>query len=145
MTENTLIGMAEIYCGFSIDDVSSDEICESIFAHQGQYYTAAISAIKELGEAVKLKRETLSYKGPFFDVAFAFVVETDSSGNNVQSESLVHTTLKDSYEVESISQYYDSLTLALGLTSEYQIYDSTYTGIATSGSGKVLYERDIGT
>lgn len=134
--------MFEYYFGSVEDEINRDEINEKeeSFWSRGQTYTDAVSFLKELAEATKQKKEELSYtyKGPFFDIPFAFSVETDTSGNNVQSESLIYPTLVDSFDIENIEKFYDSLNFALGLTRQQDIYDTTYNCIELSNSGSFL-------
>lgn len=82
---------------------------------------------------------------PFCDMPFSFVVETDASGNNVQSESLVYPTLKYSIGGDAPNTFYDSLGFALGLTTQQQIYDTTYNCIALSGSGRFCTRETMET
>ncbi len=82
---------------------------------------------------------------PFSDIPFKFVVETDASGNNAQSESLVYPTLEYLPGGEAPDTLYDSLGFALGLTTEQQIYDTTYNCIALSGSGRFCTRETMET
>ncbi len=131
-------GMEENAAGEEYGTEMEKKIEESFWTQQGEYYTNTLEAFKKAAEAVKLKKEEMSYKGPFYDLPFTFVVETDSSGNNVLSESLIYATLKDSIYSEDIVSSYDSLNFALGLTREEVIYDTTYNCIALSKSGSFL-------
>lgn len=79
--------------------------------------------------------EVLDCKIPFSDLPFAFIVETDSSGNNVQSEALIYPTLNYAVLSEAPKQFYDPLFFAMGISHTQQIYDTTYNCIGTSGSG----------
>lgn len=67
-----------------------------------------------------------------------FVVETDSSGNEVMSESLFYPTLEYYLTDKMPSPYYDSLDFVLGLTRQETIYDTSYNCIALKGSGGFL-------
>lgn len=138
--ENLGAVMFEYYFASAEDELSMDEISEKeeSFWSRGQAYTDAVSFLKELAETTKQKKEELSYKGPFFDLPFAFTVETDSSGNNVQSEALIYPTLKDSYDIENIDVFYSTLSFAPDLTGQQDIYDTTYNCIALSESGSFL-------
>ena len=82
---------------------------------------------------------------PFCDMSFSFVVETDASGNNVQSESLVYPTLEYYVGEEAPETFYDSLGFALGLTTQQQIYDTTYNCISLSGSGRFCTRETMET
>lgn len=139
--------MFEYYLASFEDELNMDEISEKeeSFWSRGQAYTDAVSFFKELAEATKQKKEELSYKGPFFDIPFAFSVETDTSGNNVQSEALIYPTLKDSFDIENIDKFYASLNFALGLTTQQDIYDTTYNCIALSKSGSFLTREAMDT
>lgn len=79
-----------------------------------------------------------SYAEPFFDTEFKFVVETDSSGNNVQGEMLVYPTLQYSQAAEVPDKFFASISFALGLTRQEQIYDTSYNCIARTGSGSFM-------
>lgn len=96
------------------------------FLTKGQLYTEAVEYWKEIAEPVIQKKEELSYKGPFFELPFVFAVETDSSGNNVQSESIVYPTLKDSYNSDAISEYYYEKKFTAVSASQQDIYETTY-------------------
>lgn len=68
----------------------------------------------------------------FEDLPFAFVVFTDSSGNNVKSETMVHPTFYfDSWT-------YDELDFVLGTTRQEQIYDTTYNCITLQNNYNFL-------
>lgn len=82
---------------------------------------------------------------PFCDMPFQFMVETDASGNKVQSESLLYPTLSYSISGEVPNKLYSTLTFALGLTCEYQIYETTYNTIALSGSGRFCTRETMDT
>lgn len=136
VTEEMEREMIEKYLLYN-DIADTDTIWEG-FWNKTEVYTDVIAYWKDTIAKVKQTKEELTYKGPFYELPFTFTVETDSSGNNVQSESLIYPTLNDSYDIEKITKYYDSLTFVLGLTREEQIYDTTYNCIALSGSGSFL-------
>lgn len=70
-------------------------------------------------------RKQYAYKGPFFDVPFYFVVESDSSGNSVQKEYLLNATQQDPIK-NFPGTYYDMLTFANVGGADRMIYDTTY-------------------
>lgn len=136
VTEDMEMEMIQGYLLYNnIED--TDTIWEGFWG-KTEVYTDVITYWKNTIEEMTQIKESLSYKGPFFDIPFAFSVETDTSGNNVQSESLIYPTLKDSCDIENIDKFYDSLNFALGLTSQQDIYDTTYNCIALSKSGSFL-------
>ena len=73
---------------------------------------------------------------PFCDISFQFVVETDSSGNNAQSQAMLYPTLKYNPGEEIPGKTYETLGFALGLEHTQDIYDTTYNCIALTGSGQ---------
>lgn len=96
-------------------------------------FQASLAELQEL-------QETRTCKGPFYDMPFSFVVETDSSGNNLQSETLVYPTLAYSMwdDVPSVSAYYDAIKFANVDSSEREIYDTTYYCFGL-GSGEAIF------
>lgn len=108
----------------------TDVFTEEELATINTYVETAIESLQE-----QLNAEC---KGPFKEMPFSFVVETDRSGNEVMSESLLYPTLDYSLTGTKPSIYYDSLNFALGLTREEVIYDTTYNCIALSKSGSFL-------
>ena len=136
VTEEMEMEMIQSYLLYNnIED--TDTIWEGFWG-KTEVYTDVITYWKNSIEEMTQIKESLSYKGPFFDIPFTFSVETDTSGNNVQSESLIYPTLKDSFDIENIDKFYDSLNFALGLTRQQDIYDTTYNCIALSKSGSFL-------
>ncbi|MBP3490133.1 MAG: hypothetical protein J6K53_17345 [Roseburia sp.] len=143
VTEEMEMEMIQSYLLYNnVED--TDAILEGFWG-KTEVYTDVIAYWKNTIEEMTQIKESLSYKGPFFDLPFVFAVETDSSGNNAQSESLIYPTLKDSYDIENIDKFYDSLGFALGLTTEQQIYDTTYNCIALSGSGRFCTRETMET
>lgn len=139
--------MFEYYLASVDDDLKMDAISEmeESFWTRGQTYTDAVSFVKELAEATKQQKEELSYKGPFFDLPFVFAVETDSSGNNVQSEALIYPTLEDSYDIESIDVFYSSLSFSPDLTVQQDIYDTTYNCMTLEEGNSFLTREAMDT
>lgn len=68
--------------------------------------------------------------GPFYDMPFNFVITTDASGNNVQSEMLVYPTTDFSYESNIPSKTYNGLKLMAGGIMQTKIYDTEYSCIS---------------
>ena len=68
--------------------------------------------------------------GPFYDMPFNFVITTDASGNNAQSEMLVYPTMVFSYESNIPSQTYNGLKLVTGGIMQTKIYDTEYSCIS---------------
>lgn len=96
-------------------------------------FQASLAELQEL-------QETRTCKGPFYDMPFSFVVKTDSSGNNMQSETLVYPTLAYSMwdDAPSASAYYDAIKFANVDSSEREIYDTTYNCFGL-GSGDAIF------
>lgn len=93
-----------------------------------EFYNYAVKELKKIYDEV-------SYKGPFFDLPFEFVIVTDSSGNNVAKEKLVYPTLQDT--IGKVPEtYYATLDFANVEGADREIYDTTYNclGIGTGGS-----------
>lgn len=122
-------------------DVLSEEKIATILDRFETRINEDTSEIAEL----QAKLEELTCATPFCDMSFSFVVKTDASGNNAQSESLVYPTLKYDVGGEAPDTLYDSLDFALGLTTEQQIYDTTYNCIALSGSGRFCTRETMET
>lgn len=80
--------------------------------------------------------DSTDYELPFVELPFSFVVFTDSSGNNVESETMIHPEFSLSYGTRTYT--YNKLNFVLGLTRQEQIYDTTYNCIALQGSGSFL-------
>lgn len=80
--------------------------------------------------------DSTDYELPFVELPFSFVVFTDSSGNNVESETMIHPEFSLSYGTRTHT--YNKLNFVLGLTRQEQIYDTTYNCIALQGSGSFL-------
>ena len=102
------------------------------------YYDSMISEYTASIEELKEKLDPSACKGPFFELPFKFLVETDKSGNKVQCEALIYPTLVYHLEGEAPSKSYDSLEFVLGLTRQENIYDTTYNCIALKGSGSFM-------
>lgn len=122
-------------------DVLSEE---KITAIRNSLDTCINKDTSEIAE-LQAKLEELTCATPFCDMSFSFVVKTDASGNNAQSESLVYPTLKYDVGEEAPDTLYDSLDFALGLTTGQQIYDTTYNCIALSGSGRFCTRETMET
>lgn len=76
---------------------------------------------------------------PFCDIPFQFAIETDASGNNVQSEAMVYPSLSAGGIGEQIfGSFYWSLDFVSGMTREETIYDTTYNCISLTGNKSFL-------
>lgn len=80
--------------------------------------------------------DSTDYELPFVELPYSFLVFTNSSGNNVESETMIHPEFSLSYGTRTYT--YNKLNFVLGLTRQEQIYDTTYNCIALQGSGSFL-------
>lgn len=118
-----------------VDVQAAIALCEQFIADE-----------KDKQSQLQASLDTYEYPVCFVDLPFAFVVTTDASGNNVQSESMIYPTLEYFFDADEMNlasvelprTLYASLDFALGLTREEQIYDTAYNCIALSKSGSFL-------
>ena len=81
--------------------------------------------------------------GPFYDMPFNFVITTDASGNNAQSEMLVYPTMVFSYESNIPRETYNGLKLVTGGIMQTKIYDTEYSCISRLKDSSFLIRQDI--
>lgn len=122
---------------YSEGEISAEE-AESYLIAVSENRIALINADIETLQAKINAVSTSSCAVPFADQNFEFIIETDSSGNNVASVFMVYPTLDYEMGKEMPRTLYDKLSFAQGLTREEVIYDSTYNCIATTGSGSFM-------
>lgn len=127
----------EIYSKWESKKDNAEECKNMLLAVAETYFSdknAEIAPIQAEIEAVNTSQCAI----PFSDISFKFIIETDSSGNNVASEFMVYPTLNYEIGKEIISPLYDKLSFAQGLTREEVIYDTTYNCIAITGGGSFM-------
>ena len=122
------------------DEITSQE-CEAFLRNKADSILSELNAnIAQLQAEIDAV-STSQCATPFCDISFQFVIETDSSGNNVQSEMMVYPTLQyfiGDDDILSKSYSYDKLDFVLGRTRQADIYDTTYNCIALKNSGSFL-------
>lgn len=105
----------------------------------GEVFEAAVAQYKKAIEKIEKLQKEIKYHGPFYDLPFTFVVETDPSGNNVANEKLVYPTLADNLgEPPADASAYIQFGNAEG--ADVQIYDTTYSCLGLS-TGDVFCSR----
>jgi len=98
---------------------------ETVFT--GRVMDDTIAFYKNVSGELEQIRDGLSCKGPFYDLPFSFIIETDSTGNNVAKEKLVYPRLRDDSNSEEISTTYnESITFGPYGATSGQIYDTPY-------------------
>lgn len=117
---------------------TTDVFTEEQIATLNTYFETKIEKYTTELESLQEQLDLDICKGPFKEMPISFVVETDSSGNEVMSESLLYPSLEYYLTDKMPSPYYDSLDFVLGLTRQETIYDTSYNCIALEGSGGFL-------
>ena len=107
----------------------------------GDFFEDAITHYKNAIAAIEKLKADIKYHGPFLDIPFSFVIETDSTGNNVANERLMYPTLEDKLG-EAPSTYYQYLKFANVEGAERQIYDTTYHCFGLGSGEAILCTRD---
>ena len=116
---------------------TSEFLEDNIGTFSGTFFEDAITNYKNTLATIENMKEDIKYYGPFFDMPFYFVIETDSTGNNVANEKLVYPTLEDEIGVIP-TNYYQYLKFANVDGIERQIYDTTYNCFGL-GSGESIF------
>lgn len=109
----------------------SGAIFEDAIAH----YKNAIATIENLKTKIK-------YHGPFYELPFSFVIETDASGNIVANEKLVFPTLEDKLG-EAPSTFYEYIKFANVEGADRPIYDTTYHCMGLGKGEAIFCSRDV--
>lgn len=105
--------------------------------------------IEEMEEIVEAEVKAYIEDGQWFidniddellsvELPFSFVVFTDSSGNNVASETMVYPDFYLDTEKRTRGYTLTQLDFVLGSTRQEQIYDTTYNCIDLRGNGIFL-------
>lgn len=109
--------------------------------YTGKVWEDAIAFFTNGSEQLVQIRNEISYMGPFYDLPFSFVIETDASGNQVAKEYLVYPTFTDRIG-QVPTTYYDSITFANVEGADRQIYDTTYHCFGLGSGGSIFCTRD---
>lgn len=126
-------GLIESYNNFEKIEENATEIVDNVLAYYQNKYDSAQDELDEY-------RSKLTFAGPFFDIPFSFVIETDSTGNSMQKEYLAYPTLYD--DVMRVPESYtDTLKFANVEGANIQIYDTTYNCFGLDG-GNTFCTRD---
>lgn len=123
VSEETIINAYNEMCSLAQQDDISEILDKSCFIDEEEKMKKA--EIEELQSLLDGADNEL----PFEELPFAFVVFTDSSGNNVKSETMIH-------KVDLVG--YSELNFVLGSTRQEQIYDTTYNCIDIQSNRKFL-------
>ena len=116
---------------------NSEFLENDIGTFSGALFEDAITNYKNTLATIESMKEDIKYCGPFFDMPFSFVIETDSTGNNIGNEKLVYPTLEDKIGIVPTT-YYQYLKFANVDSIERQIYDTSYYCFGL-GSGESIF------
>lgn len=97
----------------------------------------------ELLQKEKEEPDSIHCAIPFVDLPFKFMVETDSSGNNVLSEFMIHPTLDYAIGYNNESQSYSLLEFTPFMTRQQDIYDTTYNCIGLNDGDYSFLTREV--
>lgn len=132
-----------LYVNDLLENYTSDELVNAI---SGTTYSAEIvdnalvyyqNKYDSVKDELDEYRSKYTFAGPFFDMPFSFVIETDSTGNNMQKEYLAYPTLYD--DVNRVpTSYTDTIDFANVDGHDVQIYDSTYNCHGL-GAGEAIF------
>lgn len=123
---------------------NSEFLEEDVGTFSGAFFEDAIANYKNTLTTIENMKEDIKYCGPFFDMPFSFVIETDSTGNNVANEKLVYPTLED--KLDSVPDtYYQYIKFASVDSTERQIYDTTYNCFGLEKGEAIFCTRDYMT
>lgn len=107
----------------------------------GDFFEDAITHYKNAIKTIEKLKADIGYHGPFFDMPFSFVIETDATGNKVANEKLVYPTLEDKLG-SAPTTYYQCIKFANVEGADRQIYDTTYNCFGLGSGGSIFCTRD---
>jgi len=118
---------------------------ENCITQQKEESQNIIGQLQEVGaeakaviEAEQWLIDNMDYEMLSVELPFSFVVFTDSSGNNVESEDMVYPEFYLDSEKRTRGYGLTRLSFVLGSTRQEQIYDTTYNCISFRDNGSFL-------